>query len=79
MTCDNCTFAEWKRTKTGRLHPDKSGRCKWMAERGLDLRLPVAFYWLGYDGGRHPLPTGGRIERGKRHKAPCIFKNGEPQ
>lgn len=75
MTCDNCTYAEWTRTKAGRLHPDKSGRCKWLVERGLDLRLPVAFYWPGWSLGE-PRPAGGFITRGKPHQKPCIFKNG---
>ena len=25
--CMNCKYAEWERTKSGRLHPDKSGKC----------------------------------------------------
>lgn len=71
MTCDNCTLADWRRTSNGRLHPNKSGRCKWLTERGIDTRLPTAFYWL-----TSPTPSGGYIERGKPHKSPCIFKNG---
>ena len=27
--CLDCKFAEWKRTKTGALHPSVDGRCKW--------------------------------------------------
>lgn len=27
MKCDDCKYAEWKRTSNGRLHPDKTGVC----------------------------------------------------
>lgn len=74
MTCDNCEFAEWERTKNGRLHPGKQGRCLRLEKHPLDLRLPEAFWW-GFLVSE-PKPSGGRIERGKKHKSPCIFKSG---
>ena len=70
-TCDHCTFAEWDRTKNGRLHPSKSGRCKRLEAHPLDLRLPAAFNWSRDSA---PSPSGGWIERGKHHRTPCAFK-----
>lgn len=29
MICEQCKYAEWKRTKNGRLHPSGQGRCAW--------------------------------------------------
>lgn len=71
MTCDYCKLADWKRTSNGRLHPGKSGRCTRLDRHPIDTRLPAAFYWL-----TPPVPSGGYIERGKPHRAPCIFKDG---
>ncbi len=58
----NCRLANWKRTETGRLHPDGSGRCDW--------RMPVipfpkkAFYYVGWRERDSVLaPSGGRINR----------------
>lgn len=68
MKCDDCKFAEWKKTANGRLHPDKTGRCafKW------DMPpVPRAFYWLG----GKPRPCGGMIDRGNPDKlddCPCF-------
>lgn len=27
--CIGCRFAEWERTKNGKLHPNKLGHCTW--------------------------------------------------
>lgn len=70
MKCDNCKFAVWNRTKTGRLHPDKGGFCSRLASFPLDLRLPAAFYWVSVA----PRPSGGRIERGEELPNGCDFK-----
>lgn len=73
MRCDDCRFAEWKRTSNGRLHPDKSGRCKRLEQHPLDLRLPSAFWWMS---NHLPSPNGGWIERGRDLPEKCIFKDG---
>lgn len=70
MRCEGCVFASWKRTSSGRLHPDKTGRCTALVEKPLDLRLPASFYWMSYG---TPKPTGGSIERG-REIALCEFR-----
>lgn len=81
-TCDGCKYADWKKTSNGRLHPDKGGKCTRLKEHPLDLRLPVAFDWIGRGA---PSPGGGYITRGEEHmiwdndkRVPikCIFKTG---
>ncbi len=77
MKCDDCDFAEWDRTKAGRLHPQKGGVCKRLERHPLDLRIPAAFYW----GTAHlsaPNPSGGYIERGHGLHAVCVFKSVTP-
>lgn len=69
MKCDDCKFAEWRKTSAGRLHPDKSGRCGRLKAFPLDLRLPAAFYFLS-----EPVPSGGYIERGRELEKKCAFK-----
>lgn len=69
MRCDDCEFADWKRTKNGRLHPDKGGKCKRLEAYPLDLRLPAAFYWMHLP----PRPNGGYITRGADLPTKCIF------
>lgn len=73
MRCDDCDFAEWKRTSNGRLHPDKSGYCTRLRKHPLDLRIPAAFYWGAY--GRDPQPSGGYITRSNDLQKKCVFKS----
>lgn len=54
-TCSTCQFAEWHRTKVGRLHPDGDGRCTWIAP---EFKIPKAMYWMG-----STKPMGGYIDR----------------
>lgn len=74
MKCDDCIYAEWERTKTGRLHPSKDGKCKRFEKHPLDLRLPAAFYWPGGP----PRPAGGYIKRGEDIEN-CVFKDPGPR
>ena len=69
--CDGCVYANWMRTKNGRLHPSKEGRCSRLIHHPIDRRLPAAFYWIHY-----PNPSGGFILRGEKHKDKCVFKTG---
>ena len=64
--CDDCKFADWKRTKDGRLHPSKEGRCTY--EYSV-AQLPQAFYWIGTP----PTPSGGYIARGKDLQDHCAY------
>jgi len=42
-TCLNCRFAEWERTKTGRLHPSGEGECMYRPPQPV---LPEPVYCL---------------------------------
>lgn len=65
--CERCRFADWKKTATGRLHPDKSGRCTF---EWVPPPLPASFYWSGFSALR---PSGGFIERGGSiHECPTF-------
>lgn len=68
MKCDDCKYAEWKLTASGRKHPSKSGKCTRLQVHPLDLRLPAAFYWLSAT-----TPNGGHITRGEELPTKCIF------
>jgi hypothetical protein len=66
LYCDDCKWAEWKKTKNGRLHPSKSGACK----KVISIpKIPVSFYWLGGE----PRPIGGGISRGDENKEHCVY------
>jgi len=65
--CLNCRYANWSKTRAGRLHPSGDGRCSFA---WLPPPVPKAFYWLGY--GTSPKPSGGMIDRRKPHGGcPC--------
>ena len=76
MKCDGCDFAEWLRTKKGRLHPNKEGRCTRLKEHPLDLRLPAAFRWVTLRS--QPAPGGGHIKRGEEI-GKCAFRSVTPK
>lgn len=61
--CINCKFAEWERTKDGKLHPSGAGRCTWQMP---EIQLPASMYFFGSS----PKPMGGYIER-KEQRASC--------
>ena len=65
MSCDICTFAVWKRTANGRLHPSKQGRCGFV---WVPPPLPKAFYFYGTGTCK---PSGGSIERGSNSTDGC--------
>ena len=60
--CLTCKLAEWHKTKDGRLHPDKQGRCGWKPPY---IPTPAAWYWgTGYGSElRQPVPQWGHIAR----------------
>lgn len=68
-SCDACKWAEWKRTKTGRLHPDKTGKCTYPV-KPLPT-LPNCMYWGIGDPARKPSPYGGWIVRGHEYSDHC--------
>lgn len=71
MKCDGCKHAEWQRTKNGRLHPSGDGRCVYLRDHPLDLRIPSSFYWGCWT--MTPKPDGGYIERGVELDKYCEF------
>lgn len=76
--CDDCRYAEWKRTAVGRLHPDKTGRCTYLKQHPLDLRVPASFYWSAWQ--TMSSPSGGYIERGRNgfSATACHFRAASP-
>jgi hypothetical protein len=69
MKCDKCKWADWNKTKNGRLHPDKQGKCTYQV---IVPELPYAFCW-SYDGSKKITPIWGQIERGRELKQNCIY------
>ena len=63
--CITCAYAQWERTKNGRLSPTGSGRCTWK----FHCPIPVSMYWIGKSS---PEPAGGYINRHEKLKhCPC--------
>lgn len=53
--CLGCRYTEWKKTKSGRLHPSGDGRCKYQCNVP---KLPTSMWWIG------PIPRlGGAIPK----------------
>jgi len=69
-TCKGCKYAEWDRTKTGRLSPTGDGKCKYKYKIP---KLPASRYWIGGD----PYPNGGFINRKEELKEHCIYWQDE--
>lgn len=74
MNCNGCIHAEWKRTSSGRLHPDKSGRCTYLDKHSFDLdkKIPGAFSIISQ---MHLGP--GFIKRDEEIRRKCAFKTCE--
>lgn len=70
MICEQCAYAKWDLTKTGRLSPTGDGRCMYVAA----FQLPKAFYFIG----GYPIPGGGHINRmnGNSYEGCPTFKQG---
>ena len=63
--CKDCKYAEWAKTKAGKLHPTGAGRCTY------DVTLPAipqAFYFV-----TKPLIGGGYIFRNEELKDHCVY------
>jgi hypothetical protein len=58
--CLTCKYAKWDTDKGGKRHRSGDGRCQWQMP---DLKLPVAFYFIGYPMHSFPKPSGGFIAR----------------
>lgn len=68
LHCDGCKYAKWEKTASGRLHPNKKGRCMYPVKTPI---LPITMYWM-----HEPSPYGGWIVRGETLKdhCPCYTK-----
>ena len=63
-TCMDCKFADWARTKTGRLHPSGEGMC-----RHVWAPPPIsAAHRFDFGSRDMPRPRWGRIDRKKPHQ-----------
>ncbi len=69
-TCIGCKYAEWARTKSGRLSPAGYGECKYKWKMP---KLPASMYWIGQ---REPSPSGGYISRKTGLKEDCVYYTG---
>ena len=65
--CKDCKYADWDKTKSGRLHPSGDGRCTFPWKIPA---LPASMYWIGKNS---PTPNGGSINRKKRFKDHCPY------
>ena len=63
--CTKCGYANWERTKTGRLHPSGEGICSYVVKMPV---LPASRYWIGRS---EPSPMGGLINRRSELKNDC--------
>ena len=63
--CTHCRFADWKRTKAGKLHPSGDGLCKYQYSVH---ELPASMQWVG---GIAPKPIGGQISRKQQLDRHC--------
>ena len=67
MKCIGCKYADWKRTKNGRLHPSGEGRCRYEMKVP---QLPNAFFWMHLSS---PELDGGRISRKQTYDTHCPY------
>ena len=74
--CERCKFAEWARTRNGRLNPNKQGKCTWTKTFHIAGSAARPGTW-GHFG--EPLTvTGGRVERGSAWPSKCdVFQEIE--
>ena len=63
--CMGCKYAEWDKTKIGKLHPSGNGKCKYPYQIP---DLPNSMYWIGT-----PNPLGGFIERKREYDKHCLY------
>ena len=66
--CTNCTYADWKKTAEGKLHPSGDGRCTKEVKIPELPKLPEAFYFLF-----EPHISGGVISKHEELKADCVY------
>lgn len=63
--CTNCTYADWKKTAAGKLHPSGDGRCTKVVNIP---KLPAAFYFSN-----KLFICGGMINRRQELRDDCVY------
>ncbi len=63
--CTHCKYADWRRTKSGALHPSGDGKCTFGYKVPV---LPQSMYWLS-----GCIPYGGYISRKQELKDHCAY------
>jgi hypothetical protein len=63
--CTDCKWAQWRRTKAGKLHPSGDGSCAYPFKMPP---LPQSMYWLST-----PKPCGGGINRKQELNDHCAY------
>jgi hypothetical protein len=63
--CTKCKYAEWNKTKTGRLHPSGDGSCTYQYKIP---KLPESMHWI-----TKPRPYGGWINRNSELNDHCVY------
>ena len=63
--CLKCSYADWKKTAGGKLHPSGDGKCCFTLKIPV---LPACMYWV-----RDPYPSGGYINRKEELKEHCVY------
>ena len=63
-TCTGCRYAEWQKTKGGKLHQSGDGHCRY---EWVSPPIPASMYWIG----TAPTPSGGFINRRGELKTHC--------
>jgi hypothetical protein len=67
-SCLGCRFADWQRTRTGRLHPSGDGQCTFVVKVPA---LPLSMRWGGSWGRNDLDATGGAISRKHSFQSHC--------
>jgi len=70
-TCKGCKYAEWDRTKTGRLSPTGDGECKY------NYKIPKLPVSMWFSGRVEPSIHGGHINRKEELKEHCVYWQDE--
>jgi len=65
--CIGCVYADFDKTKAGKLHPSGDGRCTYEV---VMPTLPASMHW-GWGVPRPPRPGGGWINRNDQDRAVC--------
>lgn len=63
--CNNCKYADWKKTVAGKLHPSGEGKCLYPYKVPP---LPASMYWMNTE----TTPCGGFINR-KQIWNHCVY------